>query len=108
MLSLLTKWKDSVDAYNRGVREEMKIKVDSLNINDSDLDDKLEKVMEMNDRKIAEHQLKRDSLAEKGKELKKRGKDLSERDHEEFVSAVAQIKKLEKENQDLNNFTQNH
>lgn len=108
MLSLLTKWKESVDSYNRSVREEMKIKVDSLNINDADLDDKLEKVMEMNDRKIAEHQLKRDSLAEKAKELKKRGKDLPEKEHEEFVSAVSQIKKLEKENNDLNNFTQNH
>lgn len=108
MLGLLTKWKESVDSYNRGVREEMKIKVDSLNINDADLDDKLEKVMEMNDRKIAEHQLKRDSISEKANELKKRGKSLPENEHEEFVSAVAQIKKLEKENNDLNGFTQNH
>ena len=56
---------------------------------------------------IAEHQLKRDSHAEKAKDFAKKGKSLPEKEHEDFVKAVTEIKKLEKENKDMDGLTEN-
>ena len=103
----LATWERLAEDHDRTAREEVKIKAGKLNIDDPELDGKLEKLMEMNDRKIAEHQLKRDSLAEKAKDFAKKGKSLPEKEHEDFVKAVTEIKKLEKENKDMDGLTEN-
>ncbi|MBP9770509.1 MAG: hypothetical protein KBD22_03455 [Candidatus Pacebacteria bacterium] len=103
----LATWERLAEDHDRTAREEMKVKTGKLNIDDPELDGKLEKLMEMNDRKIAEHQLKRDSLAEKAKDFAKKGKSLPEKEHEDFVKAVTEIKKLEKENKDMDGLTEN-